>query len=113
MSSFSATASANLPLADRATLGNMAPEFGSTCGIFPIDAETMRYLELSGRDAEQIALVEAYARAQGLWREDGQADPLYTDMLELDLGDVSPVSPGRSGRRTALLLKDASYGLSA
>ena len=65
---------ANMPLADRATLGNMAPEFGSTCGIFPIDEQTIRYLELSGRDSDQIALVEAYAKAQGMWREDGQPD---------------------------------------
>ena len=78
---------AHLPLADRATLGNMSPEFGSTCAIFPIDGETLRYLELSGRDPKQIALVEAYARAQGMWREDGQPDALYTDVLELDLGD--------------------------
>jgi aconitate hydratase len=85
---------ANLPLADRATLGNMSPEFGSTCAIFPIDGETIRYLQLSGRDAAQIALVEAYARAQGLWRQDGQPDPLYTDLLELDLGDVEPSLAG-------------------
>ncbi len=74
---------ANLPLADRATIGNMSPEFGSTCAIFPIDAETVRYLRLSGRTEEQIALVEAYAKAQGLWRENGQAAAQYTDVLEL------------------------------
>ncbi len=65
---------AGLPLADRATIANMAPEFGSTCGIFPIDEETIRYLELTGRSAEQIALVEAYARAQGLWRTNGMRE---------------------------------------
>ena len=85
-----------LPLADRATIANMAPEFGSTCGIFPIDAETIRYLELSGRDAGQIELVEAYAKAQGMWREEGQPAPLFTDILELDLGRVEPCISGPS-----------------
>ncbi|MBW7930264.1 MAG: aconitate hydratase AcnA [Gammaproteobacteria bacterium] len=84
----------NLPLANRATLGNMSPEFGSTCAIFPIDRETLRYLELTGRDAQQVALVEAYARAQGLWREDGQEAPLYSDVLELDLGSIEPTLAG-------------------
>jgi aconitate hydratase len=84
----------NLPLADRATLANMAPEFGSTCGIFPIDGETMRYLEVSGRDADEIALIEAYAKAQGMWREDGQEDPVYTDVLELDMATVVPSLAG-------------------
>ena len=95
---------AHLPLADRATLGNMAPEFGSTCGIFPIDGETLRYLELSGRDGEQIALIEAYARAQGLWREDGAPDALYSDILELDMGSVEPslAGPKRPQDRIAL-----------
>src|SRR6187455_1856115 len=69
----------NLPLADRATIGNMSPEFGSTCGIFPIDEETLNYLRLTGRSPERIALVEAYAKAQGLFRIKGQADPVYTD----------------------------------
>jgi aconitate hydratase len=84
----------NLPLADRATLANMAPEFGSTCAIFPIDRETIRYLDLTGRSAQQIALVESYARAQGMWRDDGQAPPLYSDVLELDLGSVEPTLAG-------------------
>ena len=83
-----------MPLADRATLGNMAPEFGSTCGIFPIDEQTIRYLELSGRDSDQIALVEAYAKAQGMWRKDGQPDADYTDVLELDMGTVVPSLAG-------------------
>jgi len=93
-----------LPLADRATIGNMSPEFGSTCAIFPIDAETLRYMELSGRSDERLALVEAYARAQGLWREDGDADAEYTDVLELDLGDVEPslAGPKRPQDRIAL-----------
>ncbi|MGA1730240.1 MAG: aconitate hydratase AcnA [Steroidobacteraceae bacterium] len=85
---------AGLPLADRATLANMAPEFGSTCGIFPIDEETTRYLELTGRSPEQVALVEAYARHQGLWRENGQPDADYTDIVELDLSTVEPSLAG-------------------
>ncbi len=102
---------AHMPLADRATLGNMAPEFGSTCGIFPIDGETIRYLKLSGRDDAQCALIEAYAREQGMWREDGQPDALYTDILELDLGDVEPsiAGPKRPQDRIALSAAAASY----
>ncbi|MEM7017765.1 MAG: aconitate hydratase AcnA [Pseudomonadota bacterium] len=79
----------SLPLADRATIANMAPEYGATCGIFPVDNETLRYLRLSGRDAEQIALVEAYAKAQGMFREAGQTvEADYSDTLELDMGTV-------------------------
>jgi aconitate hydratase len=102
---------AEMPLADRATLGNMAPEFGSTCGIFPIDGQTIRYMRLSGRDEEQCALVEAYAKAQGMWREDGQPDALYTDVLELDLGDVEPsiAGPKRPQDRIALSGAAQSY----
>ncbi len=102
---------AHMPLADRATLGNMAPEFGSTCGIFPIDGETIRYLKLSGRDDTQCALIEAYAREQGMWREDGQADALYTDILELDLADVVPsiAGPKRPQDRIALTAAASSY----
>ena len=85
---------AQLPLADRATLGNMSPEFGSTCAIFPIDGETIRYLELSGRDATHIELIEAYAKEQGLWRHDGAADPLYSDTLQLDMATVEPSIAG-------------------
>jgi len=97
-----------LPLSDRATLANMAPEFGSTCGIFPIDGETIRYLELSGRDPQQIELVEAYAKAQGMWREDGQPDPLYTDVLELDLGNVEPCISGPSRPHDRISLQNAA-----
>ncbi len=95
---------AQLPLADRATIGNMSPEFGSTCAIFPIDAETLRYLELSGRDAAHIRLIEAYAKEQGLWRRDGQAAALYSDTLELDLASVEPslAGPKRPQDRIAL-----------
>jgi len=101
----------NLPLADRATLANMAPEFGSTCGIFPIDEETIRYLELTGRPQEQIELVEAYARHQGLWRKDGQPDAQYTDVLELDLGTVEPslAGPKRPQDRVPLRSMKAAY----
>jgi aconitate hydratase len=98
---------ANMPLADRATLGNMAPEFGSTCGIFPIDEQTIRYLELSGRDSDQIALVEAYAKAQGMWRVDGQPDADYTDVLELDMGTVVPSLAGPKRPQDRIPLTDA------
>jgi aconitate hydratase len=87
---------ANLPLADRATIGNMSPEFGSTCALFPIDEETIRYLQLSGRPAEQVGLVEAYAKAQGMWRVNGQPAADYTDVLELDMGTVEPSLAGPS-----------------
>jgi aconitate hydratase len=83
-----------LPLADRATLANMAPEYGATCGIFPIDEETLNYLRLSGRPLDQIALVEAYAKAQGLWREKGGLEARYSDMLELDMDTVEPSLAG-------------------
>jgi aconitate hydratase len=85
----------------------MAPEFGSTCGIFPIDGETLRYLELSGRDAGQIALIEAYAKAQGMWREDGQPEAEYSDVLELDLGDVEPSLAGPKRPQDRIPLKNA------
>ena len=100
-----------LPLADRATLGNMAPEFGSTCAIFPIDGETIRYLELSGRDPAHITLIEDYAREQGLWREDGQADALYSDTLELDMSTVEPsiAGPKRPQDRIPLSSADTIY----
>jgi aconitate hydratase len=102
----------DMPLADRATLGNMSPEFGSTCAIFPIDAQTVRYLELSGRDPAHIELIEAYAREQGLWREDGNADCIYTDTLELDLGSVEPciAGPKRPQDRIELKVADKIYG---
>ncbi|MEA3586774.1 aconitate hydratase AcnA [Pseudidiomarina sp. 1APP75-27a] len=83
----------NLPLADRATIANMAPEYGATCGFFPVDQETLRYLELSGREQETIDLVEAYSKAQGMWRETGK-EPMFTDSLDLDLGTVSAALAG-------------------
>jgi aconitate hydratase len=85
---------ADLPLADRATIGNMSPEFGSTCAIFPIDAETLRYLEFTGRPTEQIELVEAYTKEQGLWHDEDSEEPTYSENLELDLGDVVPSLAG-------------------
>ncbi|MGZ4176838.1 MAG: aconitate hydratase AcnA [Solirubrobacteraceae bacterium] len=95
---------AGLPLADRATIGNMSPEFGSTCAIFPIDAETLRYLEFSGRPSEQIALVEAYAKEQGLWHDEDSEEPTFSDHIELDLADVVPsiAGPKRPQDRVSL-----------
>ena len=83
-----------LGLADRATLGNMSPEFGSTCAIFPVDAETLRYLDLTGRPTETIELVDAYAREQGMFHDESTPDPVFSDLLELDLGDVEPSLAG-------------------
>jgi len=102
---------ANLPLADRATISNMSPEFGSTCAIFPVDEETIRYLQLSGRTPEQVALVEAYARALGLWRINGAPTAAYTDVLELDLGTVEPslAGPSRPQDRVPLRLAKSTY----
>ncbi len=95
---------ANLPLADRATIGNMSPEFGSTCAIFPIDAETLRYLEFSGRPPELIELVDAYAKEQGLWHDEHSDKPTFSDELELDLGSVVPsiAGPKRPQDRVSL-----------
>src|SRR4051812_24147827 len=101
----------NLPLADRATIGNMSPEFGSTCAIFPIDAETLRYLEFSGRAADHVERVEAYARAQGLWHDEHSEEPTYSETLELDLGDVVPslAGPKRPQDRVSLTESKASF----
>jgi aconitate hydratase len=95
---------AGLPLADRATIGNMSPEFGSTCAIFPIDAETLTYLELSGRPPAQIALVEAYAKEQGLWHDESSEQPTFSDQIELDLSTVEPslAGPKRPQDRVSL-----------
>jgi aconitase A len=98
---------ANLPLADRATIANMAPEYGSTCGIFPIDAETIRYLELSGRSRERIELVSTYARAQGMWRNPGATPARFTDELELDLGKVEASLAGPRRPQDRVPLKSA------
>jgi aconitate hydratase len=101
----------HLPLADRATLSNMSPEFGSTCAIFPIDGETLRYLALSGRDPEHIRLIEAYAKEQGLWRHEGQTDADYSDVLELDMSSVEPslAGPKRPQDRIALSEADSAF----
>jgi len=101
----------DLPLADRATIANMAPEYGATCGIFPIDAETLAYLRLTGRDPAHIELVEAYARAQGLWREDGAPEPRYSAVLELDLGTVEPSLAGPRRPQDRILLSDAGVAV--
>jgi aconitate hydratase len=95
----------HLPLADRATIANMAPEYGATCGIFPIDAEALNYLRLSGRSAEQIALVEAYAKAQGLWHDANSPHATYSATLELDLGDVRPSLAGPKRPQDRVLLE--------
>jgi len=84
----------NLPLADRATIANMAPEYGATCGIFPIDAEVINYLRLTGRDEQQLALVEAYAKANRMWRDSGAREAEYSDVLELDMSTVKPSLAG-------------------
>jgi aconitate hydratase len=94
----------HLTLADQATISNMAPEYGATCGIFPVDAETIRYLAFTGRAPERVALVEAYAKAQGMWRDAGSPDPVFTDSLELALDTVEPslAGPKRPQDRVAL-----------
>ena len=104
---------AALPLADRATIGNMSPEFGSTCAIFPIDAETLRYLEFSGRPPERVALVEAYAKEQGLWHDEDSEEPTYSDTLELDLSQVVPslAGPKRPQDRVSLTESKAAFRL--
>ena len=102
---------ARLPLADRATIGNMAPEYGATCGIFPVDAETLRYLEFSGRPAERVVLVEAYCREQGLFNEPDSKEATYSETLELDLADVEPslAGPKRPQDRVALAAAAADF----
>ncbi|RHZ97819.1 aconitate hydratase AcnA [Cereibacter sphaeroides] len=96
----------HLPLADRATIANMAPEYGATCGFFPIDGETLRYLRQTGRDEARIALVEAYAKANGLWRDAGY-EPIYTDTLHLDMGEIVPAISGPKRPQDYLPLTDA------
>jgi aconitate hydratase len=98
----------DLGLPDRATIGNMAPEYGATCGFFPVDKIALDYLRLSGRDTHRIALVEAYLKAQGMFREPGQPDPVFTDTLELDLGTVQPSLAGPKRPQDRVLLKDAA-----
>ncbi|MGA9587718.1 MAG: aconitate hydratase AcnA, partial [Terracidiphilus sp.] len=99
---------AALPLADRATISNMAPEYGATCGIFPVDAETLRYLKLTGRSDEQIALVEAYYKEQNLFHTEKSPEAEYTQTLELDLAAVEPSVAGPKRPQDRVLLKDAA-----
>jgi aconitate hydratase len=101
-----------LPLANRATIGNMSPEFGSTIAIFPVDEETIKYLELTGRDEEQLKLVEAYAKEQGLWH-DPSAEPRYSERLELDLGDVVPSLAGPKRPQDRVAVTDAKEAFRA
>ncbi len=102
-----------LALADRATLANMAPEYGATCGFFPIDKETIRYLTLTGRAADRIALVEAYAKAQGMWRDETTPDPEFTDTLSLDLAEVEPSLAGPRRPQDKVLLSAAASAFTA
>jgi aconitate hydratase len=98
-----------LSLEDRATIANMAPEYGATCGFFPVDADTIKYLKATGRKAERVALVEAYAKAQGMWRQPGH-EPVFTDVLELDLGTVEPSLAGPKRPQDRVPLKEAKSG---
>ena len=97
-----------LPLPDRATIANMAPEYGATCGFFPVDQETLRYLEMTGRDKDRIALVEAYAKEQGMWRDAGY-EPVYSSTLELDMGTIVPAISGPKRPQDYLKLTDAAH----
>jgi len=99
---------ANLTVEDRATIGNMAPEYGATCGLFPIEADTVSYLRATGRDPARVALVEAYAKAQGMWRSDQSPEPVFTDTLELDLGTVVPSLAGPKRPQDRVALADAA-----
>lgn len=101
-----------LPLANRATIANMAPEYGATCGFFPVDQETLRYLTLSGRDEHTVKLVEAYSKAQGLWYEPNHADPIFTDTLELDLASVEPSLAGPKRPQDKVTLHTLSQAFS-
>lgn len=98
----------NMSLADRATISNMAPEYGATCGFFPVDEETCRYLEFTGRDEARVALVREYAKAQGMWREADAPDPIFTDTLELNMADVEPSIAGPKRPQDKILLSNAS-----
>jgi aconitate hydratase len=99
-----------LKLADRLTIANMAPEYGATCGFFPIDAETLRYLTFTGREPQRVALVEAYAKAQGLWRDATTPDPLFTELIEFDLSTVEPSLAGPKRPQDRVALSGAKAG---
>src|SRR5436190_10844683 len=100
----------HLSVEDRATIGNMSPEYGATCGFFPIDDDTLRYLENTGRPAAAVALVKAYAKAQGLFRQKGTPDPVFTEVLKLDLATVEPSLAGPKRPQDRVLLKDVRAG---
>ncbi len=102
-----------LPIADRATIGNMSPEFGSTCAIFPIDAQTLTYLKLSGRPNDQIALVEAYAKEQGMWHDEHSEQPTFSDTIELDLSTVEPSIAGPKRPQDRVSLSEAKVAFRA
>ena len=102
-----------MSVADRATIANMAPEYGATCGLFPIDEQTVAYLKKSGRKPTRIALVEQYAKAQGFWRTIKSADPVFTDTLELDIGEVAPSLAGPKRPQDKVLLADAKAAFDA
>lgn len=97
---------ASMSIADRATIANMAPEYGATCGFFPIDQETIRYLEFTGRDAHEVRVTEAYAKAQGMWRDSSTPDPIFTDTLELDLSTVQPCVAGPTRPQDRIVLSE-------
>ncbi len=103
----------NMSIADRATIGNMAPEYGATCGFFPIDVETLHYLRDTGRKEERAKLVEAYAKAQGMFRTKSTPEPVFTDVLKLDLGSVQPSLAGPKRPQDRVLLKDVKSGFAA
>ncbi|TPE60112.1 aconitate hydratase AcnA [Sandaracinobacter neustonicus] len=103
----------NLSLADRATIANMAPEYGATCGFFPVDNKTLDYLRLTGRDDHRIAIIEAYSRAQGMWRDSSTPDPVFTDTLELDLAAVLPSLAGPRRPQDRVLLNQADEAFEA
>jgi aconitate hydratase len=107
---FFGTGLANLSIADRATIGNMSPEYGATCGFFPIDDDTIQYLRDTGRPAERIALVAAYAKAQGLYRTKATPDPIFTDVLKLELSQVEPSLAGPKRPQDRIALKDLKNG---
>ena len=100
----------NMTLADRATIGNMGPEYGATCGFFPVDGETINYLTMSGREKQRIALVEAYSKAQGMWRDGDGSDLVFTDTLELDMGTVVPSMAGPKRPEGRVALEDIASG---
>src|SRR6201999_517383 len=101
---------ASLSIADRATLGNMSPEYGATCGYFPIDDDTLKYLRETGRSEARIALVLAYAKAQGMYRTKNTPDPIFTDVLKLELGSIEPSLAGPKRPQDRVALKEVKSG---